>query len=253
MNIGLSQLAFDKEESEEIYNLLYINGFNYVEGVLTKISPWDSLSQTSLNQFKSELNSNVLKCYSLQSLFFNVPVSSMCDNEGVTNHFSKLVNYAETLGAKVLVLGSPNLRKKEKDWEEKLESVIYNLDKLLDGKNVKVVIEPNCRQYKGEYFFSCSEITSYLKRFRLINIKTMVDTHNLINESLDPIEEFNSNINYIEHVHISENELLPIKNIDFHKEFAKALRESNYKKGVTYEIKKTSNLKQSIEQFASIY
>ncbi len=253
MNIGLSQLAFDKEESEETYNLLYNNGFNYVEGVLTKISPWDSLSQTSLNQFKSDLNSNVLKCYSLQSLFFNVPVTSMCDNEGVISHFSKLLNYAETLGAKILVLGSPNLRKKEKDWEEKLESVIYNLDKMLDGKNVKVVIEPNCRQYKGEYFFSCSEITSYLKRFRLINIKTMIDTHNLINENLDPIEEFNSNLNYIEHVHISENELLPIKNIDFHKEFAKALRESNYKKGVTYEIKKTSNLKESIEQFASIY
>jgi hypothetical protein len=139
MNIGLSQLAFDKEDSEEIYNLLYNNCFNYVEGVLTKIASWDSLSQTSLNQFKSELNSNVLKCYSLQSLFFNVPVASMCDNEAILNHFNKLLNYAETLEAKVLVLGSPNLRKKEKDWEE-----IVTLSQLTPG-----AIAVNCANLIG--------------------------------------------------------------------------------------------------------
>lgn len=253
MNIGLSQLAFDKEDSEEIYNLLYNNGFNYVEGVLTKIAPWDSLSQTGLNQFKSDLNSKILKCYSLQSLFFNVPVSSMCDNDGIINHFKKVIDYAQTLDVKVLVLGSPNLRKKEKDWENIIECVIYNLDVLLDGKNIKVVIEPNCHQYKGEYFFSCTEIANYLKRFRLVNIKTMIDTHNLINEGLDPIKEYVDNKKYIEHVHISENGLLPITETSFHKEFAKALKENIYNKGVTYEVKKASNLKESIELFASIY
>lgn len=252
MNIGLSQLAFDKEDSEEIYSLLYNNGFSYVEGVLPKIAPWDSLSQTSLNQFKSELNSYVLNCYSLQSLFFDIPITSLCDYNAINNHFEKLIQYAETLGAKVLVLGSPNLRKKEKEWEEKLESVIYNLDKLLDGKKIKVVIEPNCKQYKGEYFYSCSEIARYIKSFRLINIKTMIDTHNLINENLDPIKEYYENINYIEHIHISENGLQPIKDFSIYKEFFNTLRESDYRKGITYEVKKTDNLKESIERFASI-
>lgn len=253
MNTGLSQLAFDKEESEEIYNLLYSNNFKYVEGVLTKIAPWDYLSQTSLNQFKSELNSKVLECYSLQSLFFNVPVVSMCDVSGIINHFEKLVNYADVLRAKILVLGSPNLRKMESQWEEKLLDVIYKLDELLDNKNIKVVIEPNCKLYKGEYFFNCTEIVSFLRKYKFINIKTMIDTHNLTNENLDPIKEYTDNINYIDHVHISENQLLPIKDINFHKEFAKVLMETGYKKGITYEVKKTSNIKEAIEIFSSIY
>lgn len=253
MNIGLSQLAFDSQDSEEIYNLLYNYNYSYVEGVLTKINSWDYLTQTSLNQFKSELSSRVLECYSLQSLFFNIPVSSMSCSTSIVNHFSKIINYAEILNTKILVFGSPNLRKKELNWEEKLEIVFYEIDKLLDGKNIKIVIEPNCRAYKGDYFYSCSEISNFLNKNKLINIKTMIDTHNLINENLDPIKEFYENFNYIEHIHVSENNLLPISNIDFHKEFSKCLKDSNYKKGITYEVKKTEKIIDSIKLFAAIY
>ena len=81
MNIGLSQLAFDSEESEQVLELLCELGYSYVEGVLTKISPWDSLSQTRLNQFKSCLNDNTLECYSIQSIFYNQPVTTLCNNK----------------------------------------------------------------------------------------------------------------------------------------------------------------------------
>ena len=59
MNIGLSHLAFD---TPEIYSKLKDLGFSYIEGVLTKISPWDSLSQISINQFKSDLKIHTIEC-----------------------------------------------------------------------------------------------------------------------------------------------------------------------------------------------
>lgn len=247
MNIGISHLAFD---TPEIYSKLKELGFNYVEGVLTKISPWDSLSQTSLNQFKSDLNTNTLDCYSLQSIFYNYPVSSLCDDK-ILIHFSNLIEYCKLLDTKIMVLGSPTLRKIEQGYRKKLDDLFCKLDGLLEDTGIKVVIEPNCGLYKGQYFYTSSEIKCFIKANNLHNIRTMIDTHNLLNEGMDPIKEFERNIEFIEHVHISENGLEPINRIDFHRMFADALRGNWYEKGVTYEVKKTDDL--ALEQFVSIY
>lgn len=247
MNIGLSHLAFD---SAEIYSKLKNLGFSYVEGVLTKISPWDSLSQTSLNQFKSDLNINTLDCYSIQSIFYNTPITTLCDKK-VMVHFCNLIEYCKMLDTKIMVLGSPNLRKIEPDYIKKLDRIFSQLDVLLEDTGIKVVLEPNCHLYKGEYFYSSSEIKCFIKANNLQNIKTMIDTHNLLNEGFDPIKEFERNIEVIEHIHISENDLKPIHNIEFHKSFAEALKSNWYNKGVTYEVKKTDSL--DLEHFVSIY
>ena len=79
----------------------------------------------------------------------------------------------------------------------------------------------------------------------------MVDTHNLLGAGFDPIKEFERNIEVIEHIHISENDLAPITSIEFHTEFANALRNNCYSKGVTYEVKKADNI--NLELFSEIY
>ena len=250
MNIGLSQLAFDTQDSADLYKQLKNLNFKYIEGVLTKIAPWDSLSQTGLKQFKSELNDNTLECYSIQSIFYNQPVTTLCDIK-VIYHFCNLIEYCKMLGVKIMVLGSPNLRKVEPEYIKKLGSIFSNLDELLEGTGIKVVLEPNSPVYKGEYFFSCSEIKCFIKANNLQNIKTMVDTHNLLGAGFDPLKEFERNIEVIEHIHISENDLAPITSIEFHTEFANALRNNCYSKGVTYEVKKADNI--NLELFSEIY
>ena len=249
MNIGLSHLAFD---SDEIYKEIKELGFSYVEGVLTKIASWDSLSQTGLNQFKSRLNDNTLECYSIQSIFFNTPITSLCD-EKVLVHFCKLIEFCKMLDTKIMVLGSPTLRKIEPDYWKKLDKLFCNLDELLEDTGIKVVIEPNCGLYKGQYFYTCSEIKCFIKANNLHNIRTMIDTHNLLNEGMDPIKEFERNIEFIDHVHISENGLEPVNRIDFHYMFASALKSNFYNQGITYEVKKSENIKDSIKIFADIY
>ena len=155
------------------------------------------------------------------------------------------------LDTKIMVLGSPNLRKIEPDYIKKLDRIFSQLDVLLEDTGIKVVLEPNCHLYKGEYFYSSSEIKCFIKANNLQNIKTMIDTHNLLNGGFDPIKEFERNIEVIEHIHISENDLAPIHNIEFHKEFSKALKSNYYSKSVTYEVKKANNI--NLELFASIY
>lgn len=254
MNIALSNLAWDKEESENIYSLLNELNFKYIEGVIPKINSWDKITETELREFKSNLKNYSLNCYSLQSLFFNVPINSLNEYDKVIGHFTKLLQYAKILGTKVLVFGSPNLRKKENsNWYLNLEDLFYHLDVLLDNSDIKIAIEPNSKIYKGDYFYTCSEINNFIGKNKFINIKTMIDTHNLLLEEIDVIKELNENFDSICHIHVSEKELKPITFNEFYKTLFDELIKLKYSNVVTYEVKKDKNLELSIRDFASIY
>jgi sugar phosphate isomerase/epimerase len=255
MNIALSNLAWDHEDIDKTLTLLKSLNIKHVEGVLTKINPWSSLQETDLQGFKEKLDSYSINCSSLQSLFFGVNAKDMGDIEIITNHIKKLVNYSKLLGVKVLVMGSPILRKKTEDftWKLKLIDTMKAVDDILKDTGITLVIEPNARIYKGDYFYTCTEIVDFLRIYHFSNIKTMIDTHNLLYEFADPINEYYENIFFISHIHISENNLEPISYNKFHNIFAKELFLSGYDKLITYEVKKSDNVEESIKIFASIY
>ena len=255
MNIALSNLAWDHEDLDKTLTLLKSLNIKHIEGVLTKINPWSSLQETDLQGFKSKLDSYSINCSSLQSLFFGVNAKDMGDIEIITNHISRLVNYSKLLGVKVLVMGTPILRKKSEGYTWKLELIdtLKTVDSVLKGTGITLVIEPNARIYKGEYFYTCKEIVEFLKIYDFTNIKTMIDTHNLLYEYADPINEYYENLPYISHVHISENNLEPLYYREFHNVFAKELFLTGYDKLITYEVKKSENVEESIKLFAEIY
>ena len=81
----------------------------------------------------------------------------------------------------------------------------------------------------------------------------MIDTHNIILEELDPIYELKTYYEYINHIHISENNLHPIKDINFHLDFSSEIKKINYDKIVTYEVISCDNILESIKLFSQIY
>jgi sugar phosphate isomerase/epimerase len=112
------------------------------------------------------------------------------------------------------------LRKKVNDYEKKLVDVFSEIDSYLNNKNINLLIEPNTASYGGEYFFNLNEIIGFIDKNKLINIKTMIDTHNIILENGDPIIEFETNFNYIYHIHISEPKLKTNDVLDSLKKFS---------------------------------
>ena len=191
--------------------------------------------------------------YSIQSLFYNIKTENLCDVDITIPHIKKLIDYSKILGIKILVLGSPNLRKKFVGWEDKVSKFFKDIDKLLDGNDIKVLIEPNAKVYGGEYFFTLSEIVEFIKKNDLINIRTMVDTHNSILENGNPNIEFINYFDYIKHIHVSEPKLKIISDNDFHNDFAKTLKKNNYKGVVTYEVLKCDEILENLKTFAKIY
>jgi sugar phosphate isomerase/epimerase len=253
MKLSLSNFAWDKQEDNSTFEELKKLGINLIEGVLTKIDPWEKLSFNTLTDYKKSLDLYGISILSIQSLFYGVKCESILDEEIFINHFKKLIEYSKHLSVNTLVFGSPSLRKKTSGWEDRLPLIFTEIDKLLDNTGIQLVIEPNSKIYGGEYFFTVSEIVDFITSNGFKNIKTMIDTHNLILEDDDPIEVLKTYIDNIEHIHISEIKLEPIKNTEFHLKFSSHLKEMKYNKIITYEVIKCEQIMDSVKNFYEIY
>jgi len=252
MNLALSNFAWDNVEIQNILPILKKKGFDYLELVLTKHKNWNELNEEEIINLKKKIEEFSLKPYSIQSLFFGITYQ-IDDPNKIIHHFKKLIDYSEILDSKVLVFGSPSLRKKSQGYESNLSIIFKEVDEYLTNKNIKVVIEPNTSLYGGEFFITISEIVNFIEKNNLVNIKTMIDTHNLILEGENPLINLDKYYNYIYHIHVSEPNLKIIEDTQFHRFFSEKLREKKYEKVITYEVNRSEKLLDSLNLFCDIY
>lgn len=253
MNTAISNFAWENNQHASVFNELKKYNINKIESVLTKINSWENLNVDIIKNYKNELLSYNIEPYSIQSLLYNVPCKSLCEEKTLIKHFIKLIKFSEILGVKILVLGSPSLRILEDKWNEKLVHTLNIIDEMLGVNDIKLVIEPNCSLYGGQYFKTLGEIVLFLDINKFDNIKTMIDTHNSLYENSDPNIELEHFFDYIEHIHISELKLEPLKDLSFHKKFSETIKKKNYDKVITFELGKCENFSDAIEKFAKIY
>lgn len=252
MKLSLSNFAWDSEENETIFKTLTSIGIENIEGVLTKINNWDSLGESELIQYKESLNRHGIKIESIQSIFYGVSCSDLSDYKTI-DHYKKLIEYCKILGVKVMVLGSPSLRKNVNGWYDNLSDILRKVDGMLNGTGIQLSIEPNTKTYGGDYFYTVQEIVDFIVHNDFKNIKTMVDTHNVKLEGLDPLNDLISHIKHINHIHISEPKLGKLFDFEFHRLFSKSLKDLNYDGVVTYEVVKCDGLIDSVEEFYRLY
>jgi sugar phosphate isomerase/epimerase len=252
MNLALSNLAWDYD-NESVFEKLKSYNIDLIEFVFTKLFDWETLNDDLVYDFLKKINSHNLKVKSVQSLFHNVNCNTICNYSVVIPHFEKLIHYCKILSCEILVLGSPNLRNFNNSSKNDLIKTFLTLDNMLNDTNIQISIEPNSKIYGGDFFFNNLEIINFIKETGLKNITTMIDTHNLINESLSPEKELINNFKFINHIHISENNLGLLNDIKFHESFSNSLKKIGYKKIITYEVKKQINVWDSVKLFTEIY
>jgi len=244
MILGISQLAFNKlEDIKENLDILINNDIQNIEIIYSKIEK-NPLEYTSFF-IEQKIQTN-----STQSILFGSDVKDFLD-ESFVNHIKNIIEKNTFFGVKISILGSPKQRVKFKEYE--LISQFRSIDLILELNNQILCIEPNCKSYGGSYFFTVNEIAEFISKGQFKNIKTMLDTHNIINEGQSPSKIYKQFQNIISHVHISENNLLDFIESDEHKELANALKLSNYKGIVTYEVLPSHNLKNSLKKFKDTY
>ncbi|MFZ9611012.1 MAG: sugar phosphate isomerase/epimerase family protein [Methylococcales bacterium] len=247
MKLAVTNLSF--EGSAEDYLFLQQCDINYLEVCPAKDIAYKDLTR---NDFIDLDRSTNLYIYSFLSLFYNIDVS-IKDTEKMLEQFVKLKGYLSTVNGKVMVFGSPGLRKKIPGWKKHITELFTSVDKLLHDTKMYVIIEPVAKKYGAEFFTTIDEIVEFLKENKFKNIYTMIDTHNLKLEKQDPVEKFKEYEKWIKHIHVSEIDLVGIRDIESHIRFSKVLKKHNYKHVITHEINDKVDFRKSAELFGGIY
>jgi sugar phosphate isomerase/epimerase len=251
VNLAVSNLGWHHSDLEKVAKELKKNNISNIEAVFTKLGDWKVINKQAIKDFGKQIKDLGLSAQSTQSIFFNTPYNRV--DENVINHFDTVIEYSVALGVKIIVFGSPTMRKKYDGWEISLERVMRYVDRALKYTDITMVIEPNSRVYGAEYFNTTAEIVKYIQDHKLNFIRSMIDTHNSLYENQDPIYEITKHREYIEHIHVSEQYLNPIVPSEFHQKFSSKLKELNYNKIITYEVKENPTFLSSIQDFANIY
>ena len=128
------------------------------------------------------------------------------------------------------------------DYDNNYLEAIEFFKKLGDysySKNVVLAIEPNPVIYNTNFLNTTSEAIEFVKKLNNPSIKINYDLGTVIynNESLSILE---NNLNFVNHIHISEPNLLPIEKREIHNLLFNVLNNGNYSNIVSIEMKKCS-------------
>jgi hypothetical protein len=184
MNLGISQLAFNSEiDFDSMTQILKENNILNIEIIFPKIISWNKLDLTILKKYSDKLDELGFNHLSTQSITYGTSLKSFYD-ENFIKHIFQVSDLCKITNTKIIVLGAPGLRNNfNKDI---LLNNFKKIDSYLKENNQILCIEPNSSWYGGEFFLYLDEIISFIKYGNFTNIRTMIDTHNLIKENKNP-------------------------------------------------------------------
>jgi sugar phosphate isomerase/epimerase len=251
MKLGVSSLAWDINSNEaNILESLVENNIKYLEIVIPKYVNWYNVNLQDITKFSEQCHKYGIDIISTQSILFNSNVTSFHDIEFI-DHMKLVSSICGRLGITYLVLGAPGARKNSIDIG--LQENFHYINELMTQHNTTLLLEPNCRQYNGNYFYTVNEIVDFIKNNNLSNIKTMIDTHNVTAELESTVEVYLNNKEYIQHIHVSETGLSDFNHTQEHESFASILKSEDYNGIIVYESKPSENLITSIQAFSKTY
>lgn len=247
INLSASNIAWKAEDDEEMYLFLSHHGFCGIEIAPTRII-WDSPYQypEQIASYSQKIARNYdLKVCSLQSIWYGRKeklFNSKHERDVLFDYTQKAIDFAVAANCPNLVFGSPKNRriKSSQDFDTAL-SFFQSLGEYAISKNTAIAIEPNPAIYGTNFINNTSEAFEFVQKIKTKGIRVNVDLGTIIenNESIEMIAE---NINYINHIHISEPYLEPIQPRSLHKELIKILKDSKYKKFLSIEMKNSGNV-----------
>ena len=245
MNLSISNIAWSQIYDDDMYNFLSKHKINGLEIAPTRIfpnEPYEDLEKAILFS-KMLKNSYGLSVSSMQSIWYGVTESIFGSDDSrqfLVAHTEKAVDFAVAVGCTNLVFGCPKNRNVHSDMEPDVYLPIVcdffnRIGSYAAKYGVCISIEPNPPIYNTNFINTTLEAFNICKDINNPGIKVNVDVGTIIhnNETLDILTD---NINLINHVHISEPNLIPIEHRLLHKDLIQELLNANYNKFLSIEM-----------------
>lgn len=247
MKIAISNIAWEKSEDDAVAKLLHKYSVAGIEIAPTKI--WDSPTEVLEEKIKdcaSYWADQGISIVATQSILFGHPELTIFPDEKTRtktlNYLKQMIRVSKSLGAKVIVFGSPKNRVvgnlDQKAATEIATKFFYELGEGAKEYDVLFCIEPNAKQYGTDFVTNTDEAVDFVARVNHPNFRLHLDAGVMTLNGEDYQTAISKALPYLCHFHISEPFLDHIGSVDTdHKAIASALRSVQYAGCVSIEMK----------------
>lgn len=239
MKLSISNIAWKKEWDLEVYELMQKYGFEGLEIAPTRVIPVNPYDKNeSIGAFSKQLKETYnLEISSMQSIWYGRTENlfrSETDRKILEEYTKKAVLFAEKAECKNLVFGCPKNRNNEygKNVVE-TERFFRNIGEFAYQHNTCFSIEPNPVIYKTNFLNTTRETFELVKKMGQKGLKVNVDFGTII-ENKEDLRDLD--FSYINHIHISEPFLKPIKKRTIHKELFEMAKDYKYNSYISIEM-----------------
>lgn len=233
MKLSISNIGWAAEDDKAVYQLMRAYGYTGLEIAPTRIfpkKPYEKLEEAERwsNELRAEYG---LEIVSMQSIWFGRQENifeSETERQMLIDYTKKAINFAETIGCKNLVFGCPKNRNLSEDRnEEDAVSFFKEIGDYAAGHNTVIGMEANPPIYNTNYVNNTLSAIQLIKKVNSKGFLLNLDVGTMIQNNED-VSELSGNVHLINHVHISEPGLRPVKEREIHRQLNEMLQMENY-------------------------
>ena len=249
MKLSISNIAWDSENDKKVYELMKKYSYEGLEIAPTKIffeNPYEKLEKAEV--WKKDLNDKYgFKISSMQSIWYGKKERLFGTDEErkeLQNYTEKAIDFAKIIECKNLVFGSPKNRNLEENENPgKAKEFFKSIGEYAFKNNTVIGMEANPIIYNTNYINDTKSALELIKTVDSRGFLLNLDIGTVISNN-ENIEEILGNVEYINHVHISEPWLKMIEKREIHKKLKSILKNEDYKGFVSIEMAKVERIEE---------
>lgn len=249
MDLSISNIAWNKEDENVIYDLIMKNGFSGLEIAPTQIfpdAPYSHIREAEIWALELKKKYNLV-ISSMQSIWFGRQENIFGTEEerqSLIRYTKHAIDFAEAIGCGNLVFGCPRNRNVPPNADPRIAICFFKeLGEYAENHNTVIGMEANPPIYNTNYINDTASALRLIEEVDSAGFKLNLDIGTMLynNENLDVLRGKGKLIN---HVHISEPYLAKIQVRGFHKELKRLLIDENYQKYISIEMSKGESIDQ---------
>lgn len=240
MRLSFSNIAWSSDNDAEVYHILEDYGFSGLEIAPTRIfsdRPYERIDEAkewALN-IKADYSFEIS---SMQSIWRGKNENLFGDSrerEILLDYTKKSIDFAEAIGCHNLVFGCPKNRIISPDTDEHLiEDIFYTIGEYAYEHHTVFSLEPVCESYGTNFATHTAEAINIVKKVNNPGFRVNLDLGTMISNDESP-DILIGNVQFINHVHISEPGLKAIRRRKIHSEIIRTMVSGGYDKYISVE------------------
>lgn len=247
MKLSISNIGWTENNDNAVYQLMKKYGYSGLEIAPTRIFPvlpYDKLEE-AIDWAKELHREYGFIVPSMQSIWYGRQekiFGTEKERRILIDYTKKAIDFAHAIGCKNLVFGCPRNRVLSEDKDQAIAIEFFReLGEYALSKDTVIGMEANPPIYNTNFINNTESALKLIRQVNSEGFKLNLDVGTMIYNG-ESIGELIGNIQYINHVHISEPNLKPIEERKLHIDLRNVLLSEGYQGYVSIEMGKVDNL-----------